>query len=617
MPLAGDSPFAQARIRAADVDVSREADGSIRARSPHALGPYPERLTDRLVAWASDAPDRTFLARRTGAGDWERLTYGDALRRMRRIAQALLDHGASRDRPVLILSGNSLEHALVAFASMYVGVPHAPVAPAYSLAVRDHTTIRRLTDSLDPALIFAADGLRFEAALDSLAAPSRVLVTVTPPQVRRTVSFADLESAVPTRAVDEAHGRVRADTIAKILFTSGSTGDPKGVINTQRMLCANLEQIRSALQFLADRPPVLCDWLPWNHTFGGNHNVGIALYNGGTLYIDDGRPAPGLFEATVRNLRDVATTAFFNVPKGFEMLRPVLESDESFRRHFFSELRLLFYAAAGLRPDVAEAFQRMAIDTLGRPVPWVTGLGATETAPAAMFTGPLVSPAAHIGVPVLGVELKAVPVDGRLEARVRGPNVTPGYWRDDALTCASFDEDGFYRMGDAIAPVDPDDLTKGFRFDGRLKEDFKLSTGTWVRVGALRARLVACLGDLVQDVVLGGHERDDVRALIFPNLPACRALAHASPDRPARDVLADPAVRDAVEARLRQHNADQPGSSTAIRRAALLDIAPSLDAMELTDKGSLNQRAVLRHRAAIVDALYASDAPILLDLGGL
>jgi feruloyl-CoA synthase len=384
--------------------------------------------------------------------------------------------------------------------------------------------------------------------------------------------------------------------VAKILFTSGSTGQPKGVINTQRMLCANQEQIRTVMPLLGDGPPVLCDWLPWNHTFGGNHNVGIVLYNGGTLFIDQGRPVPDMMATTIANLRDVAPTAYFNVPRGFEMLVPVLEADPDFRRHFFSRLGLLFFAAAGLRSEVADRMQALAIETRGAPVPWVTGLGATETAPFALCTGALLSTTTHVGVPAPGLELKAVPVDGRLEARVAGPNVTPGYWRNESQTRDAFDEEGFYRTGDVIAPRDPSDLTQGFVFQGRLTEDFKLSTGTWVRVGWLRARLLAALGEFVQDVVITAPDRPFVGALIFPNVGACRTLAAAE-------------VRRRIVAGLAQFNGLNATNSTTIGRALLLDEPPSIDAMEITDKGSLNQKAVLAHRAALVDALYAAAGP--------
>jgi feruloyl-CoA synthase len=586
------------------VQIEQDADGIIRAHAPETLGPYPTTLTARLDEWADRAPQRTLFAARGPDRRWRHLTYADARARARAIAQALLDRDLSPVRPIVILSGNDLEHALLALAAMYAGIPYAPVAPAYSLMVRDYTALRGIMAVMEPGLIFAADGPRFEAAIRAVVPYTTEVVTTHPAAGLGSTPFSKLEAAVPTNAVDAAQAAVDHETVAKILFTSGSTGDPKGVINTHRMLCANQQQILSSLRTLGDEPPVLCDWLPWNHTFGGNHNFGIALYNGGTLYIDDGRPVPGPMDVTLANLREIATTAYFNVPKGFDMLLPALRADGAFRDHFFSRLQVLFYAAAGLRPEVADSLQELAVATVGRPIPWVTGLGATETGPAAMFTGPLYSTAAHIGAPIPGVHLKAVPVDGRLEARIKGPNVTPGYWRNDTLTRAAFDEEGYYRMGDAIAPVDPSDLGKGFVFQGRINEDFKLSTGTWVRVGALRARLLAIAGDLVHDVVITGHERDDVGALLFPNVAACRALADVRHDVSVADVLADARVRDAIAARLDAYNAAHPGSSTSIHRARLLDSPPSLEMQEITDKGSLNQRAVLAHRADIVDDLY-------------
>lgn len=604
--------FPQPRVTAADVDVQRFDDGTVRARSRHTLPPFPEKLTERLDHWAATTPTRTLFARRNRHNAWQHLTYADARQRARHVAQALIDRGLSAERTVLILSGNSLEHAIVALGAMYAGVPYAPIAPAYSLMVREYTTLQTLVRTMRPGLIFASDGPAFESALAAIATPDIEIVTDTPLATLHTTPLEPLEATPVTSAVDLAHERVSADTIAKVLFTSGSTGRPKGVINTQRMLCANQEQILGSLMSQIDQPPVLCDWLPWNHTFGGNHNVGIALYNGGTLYIDDGRPVPAQIGTTVRNLQDVAPTAYFNVPKGFEMLLPHLRADSELQRHFFSELRLMFVAAAGLRADVADEYQRMAIATLGRPVPWVTGFGATETAPAVLFTGPLLSTTTQVGLPVVGLELKAVPCNGRLEMRVKGPNITPGYWRDEALTRASFDDEGFYRMGDAIAPPDPSDVSQGFTFEGRLSEDFKLSTGTWVRVGALRARVLAIAGDLIQDIVVAGPDRDDVRVLLFPNMSACRTLVHAEKDVSAQDVLLDARVRAAITDRLTRYNTANAASSTAIRCAVLIDTPPSIDAMEITDKGSLNQRAVLQHRASVVTTLYDSDASTVL-----
>ena len=603
-----------ARVLPADIVVGREPDGTIRARSPHPLGPYPVRLTDRLDYWAGATPNRPFLAQRDDRRAWRYVTYAETRTRARRLAQAFIDRGLSAERTIVILSGNGIEHALVALGAMYAGVPYAPAAPAYSLLVRDHATLRRLIAAMSPGLVFADDGPQYASALAGIADGSFEIVTCVPPEAPAATPFAELERTEPTDAVDEARLAVTGDTIAKVLFTSGSTGRPKGVINTQRMLCANQEQLRTVLAFLADAPPVLCDWLPWNHTFGGNHNFGIALYNGGTLYIDEGRPVPGRMDRTIDNLRSVATTAYFNVPRGFEMLLPVLRDDEAFRAHFFSRVQALFFAAAGLRPEIADGLQELAVATVGRPVPWITGLGATESAPFALCTGALLSTTTHVGVPVPGLELKAAPVGDLLEARLRGPNITPGYWRDDALTREAFDEDGFYRMGDAIAPFDPGDplVSRGFMFRGRINEDFKLSTGTWVRVGAVRTRLLACIGDVAQDVVITGHGRDAVGALIFPNALACRALAGAPPDRPFEEVLAHPAVRDAFSTRLQRYNDESPGSSTAVRRATLLDTPPSLEAGEITDKGSLNQRAVLAHRPAVVERLYDPDGDDVL-----
>lgn len=606
--------LADARVLPADIVVTRDADGTIRARSPHPLGPYPERITDRLDYWAGATPHRPFLAQKTADGCWRYLTYADARRRALRLAQAFIDRQLSADRPIVILSGNSIEHALVALGAMYCGVPYAPAAPAYSLLVRDRTTLRRLVGMMTPGLVFADDGAPFAPALADIADGSFEVVTVTPAPSIATTPLSALEATEPTSAVEDARLKVDGDTIAKVLFTSGSTGRPKGVINTQRMLCANQEQLRTVLAFLADAPPVLCDWLPWNHTFGGNHNFGIALYNGGTLYIDDGRPVPGQMERTIENLRSVTTTAYFNVPRGFEMLLPALRADAALRRQFFSRLQALFFAAAGLRPEIADGLQELAVATVGRPIPWITGLGATESAPFALCTGALLSTTTHVGVPVPGLELKAAPVGDLLEARLRGPNITPGYWRDEEATRAAFDEEGYYRMGDAIAPFDPGDplVSRGFMFRGRINEDFKLSTGTWVRVGALRARLLAALGDVAQDVVVAGHGRDRVAVLIFPNALACRALADASADVPMPDVLAHPAVREAFVTRLEAYNAANPGSSTAVSRAVVLDTPPSLDAGEITDKGSLNQRAVLAHRPAVVERLYEAGDDLLL-----
>src|SRR5580658_5705130 len=532
-------------VLGAEAIFDRQADGTIYVRSPRPLGPYPDKLTERLEHWAVHAPDRIFLAQRDSAGAWRRVTYAAALGRVRAIAQALLDRRLNPERPVAILSGNSTEHAFIALASMYAGIPYAPIAPSYSLASAELTTLRYLWQRLEPSLVFAADGAAFEEPLSEVLDSCTELVTVTPPASLRSTSFHEFADASPSAAVDDAHSRVTPDTIAKVLFTSGSTGRPKGVVTTQRMLCSNQEMLRTVLAFLGDEPPVLCDWLPWNHTFGGSHNFGIVLYNGGTLYIDEGKPTPAGFAATLANLREIAPTAYFNVPKGYEMLASVLRADEAFCRHFFSRLQILFYAAAGLRQALWDELQNLAVDACGEEILMMTGLGATETAPFALVTGVEGAASGRVGLPAPGVELKLAPLDNKLEARLRGPNITPGFWRDPQLTSAAFDEEGFYKLGDALVFADPANPLKGFLFDGRLAEDFKLSTGTWVSVGPLRATFLAHFAPLVRDVVLAGADRDEVAALVFPDLDACRKLApDLAPDAAAAVLLADARVRN-------------------------------------------------------------------------
>ena len=605
------------RLGTVDAVARRGASGVVYLTSSQSLGHYPIRLTDCLDRWAREAPDRLFLAERPGvvsafrrtiseADDWRRLTYAEARDHVRAIAQALLCRKLSIDRPILILSGNGIDHALMALAAMYAGIPYAPVAPAYSLQAQEFTALRQVFDRMQPGLVFAADGARFERALrEVLPEGIELVVTQSAPAGMPATPFHALCATTATAGVDEARNRVGPDTIAKVLFTSGSTGRPKGVINTQRMLCSNQEMIRSVLAFLGDAPPVLCDWLPWNHTAGGNHNFGLVLYNGGTLYIDEGRPAPGLFDATVRNLREVPCTAHFEVPRFYEMLMPHLQRDAALRETFFRDLKLIFYAAAGLGQRFWDDLREVALQACGEELLIMTGFGSTETAPFAFTTGPEGAFAGMVGFPAPGLEVKLAPVGEKLEARVRGPNITPGYWRDERLTAAAFDEEGFYCLGDAMRFVIPDDPSSGLVFDGRLAEDFKLSTGTWVSVGPLRARILAAAAGLAQDVVITGHDQGFAGALVFPNLAVCREVAGLPADAPAADVVAHPVVvrrfRDAFHALAHEGT----GSSTFVARALVLDRPPSLDAREITDKGSINQKVVLQQRAALVEELYA------------
>jgi len=597
-------------VARADTAVRRDAGGAFYLRSRHELAPYPERLTERLTYWAELAPDRAFLAQRDASGGWRTLTFAEAHAAARRLGQALLDRRLSADRPLLILSGNGIEHALLALAAMHVGVPYAPLATAYSLQAREYGVLRDIVGHLEPGLVFAAEGAAYERALRAVVPPdTELVVSVSAPQGRSATPFAEIAETPATSAVDDAGARVGLDTLAKVLYTSGSTGRPKGVVNTQRMLCSNQAMLGSVFPFLAEEPPVLCDWLPWNHTAGGNHNFGIALWHGGTFYIDEGRPVPGAFDATLRNLREVSATAHFTVPRTYEMLLPQLRTDRVLRERFFAKLKLFFYAAAGLTQRMFDELQALAVETCGEELLWVTGMGATETAPFALCTGRAGAWSGFVGFPVPGLELKVAPEGGKLEARVRGPNVTPGYWRDAARTQAAYDAEGFYRMGDAVRFVDPNDPAQGLVFDGRLAEDFKLSTGTWVHVGPLRARIVAEGDGFVQDAVIAGHDRGFVAALLFPNLARCRELCPDLDAAPPRAVLDDPRVRLRFREALQAVAAQSTGSSTLVARAALLDAPPSLDTRELTDKGSLNQKAVLESRSAWVAALYAEPPP--------
>jgi len=604
------APLRPVRLGAPDVLVDRRSDGSILMRSPHALPPFSQKLTERLVHWTKTAPERIFLAQRNGQGAWRTLTYAETLAAVRAIATALLERDLSAERPIAILSGNDIEHALIGLAAMHVGIPYAPISVAYSLLSQDFGKLRTIVDILSPGLVFAANGTAFARAIAAAVPPGvEVVVTAGASAERQTTPFTALSAAQPMPAVELAHAKVGPDSIAKILFTSGSTGQPKGVINTQLMLCANQAMIRSGFAFLADEPPVVVDWLPWNHTFGGNHNFGLVLDNGGSLYIDDGKPMPGAIAATVRNLRDIAPTIYFNVPKGFEMLLPHFNAEPALREKFFSRLKVLFYASASLSQHVLDELQQLAVTTTGERIIFLSSLGSTETAPLALACTWECERAGNIGLPAPGVELKLVPREEKLEARLKGANITPGYWRAPALTAEAFDEEGFYKIGDALKFEDVADPARGLLFDGRLAEDFKLATGTWVSVGPLRASFIAHFAPLVRDVVLAGADRDEVTALVFPDADACHKLApDVAPDVPVAVLLADARLRAEFARLLDALLRSSSGTSNQICRAILLAEPPSLDIGEMTDKGSINQRAVLANRAALVEELYA-DAP--------
>ncbi|HTT10448.1 MAG TPA: feruloyl-CoA synthase [Burkholderiaceae bacterium] len=601
-----DGDVANPGFAPARVERIARADGAFVLRSPAPLEPYARCVGDWLVAWATRTPDRTWLAERRGDA-WHRVTYAEGLKTTRCIAAALLSRGLSSKRPLVILSDNSVDHALLAAGAQFAGVPYAPISPAYSLLSSDHAKLRAIFALLEPGLVFADDGARFARALAAVGSGFDFVASRNIPQ--GAVPFDVLAGAAPGPEVDAAAAAVTPDTIAKILFTSGSTGEPKGVINTHRMLSSNQQMIRQCWPFLAHDPPVIVDWLPWNHTFGGNHNFNMVLANGGSLHIDNGKPAPGLIEKTVANLRETAPNIYFNVPRGFDMLLPHLEGDDALARHFFSQLKIVFYAGAALPQSLWERLERKAAQ-LGRRVAMVSSWGSTETAPMVTSVHFPIDRAGVIGIPAPGCELLMLPNGEKMEMRVRGPNVTPGYFKRPDLTAAAFDGEGFYKIGDAGRLADPGDAAAGVVFDGRIAEDFKLASGTWVHVGTLRVHAIASLAPVAQDVVVAGHGRDEVGLLVFANPAGCAGLCPERPkETPLAELIADTRVRAQVARGLRALAAGATGSSMLATRALLLAEPPSIDANEITDKGYINQRAVLARRAAAVTELYGSPAP--------
>ncbi|WP_418120896.1 feruloyl-CoA synthase [Variovorax sp. NFACC29] len=582
------------------------------------LEPYRERMTDRLAYWAERTPDRIFIARRErladgSTGDWLRVNYAQALEEARGIGQALLDRGLSADRPVAILSENGIEHALMALGCLYAGVPYCPVSPPYSLVSQDFEKLRHVFDTLTPGLVFASDAARFAKAIAAVVpAGTEVVLAQGTLEGRPTTAFDALASTPATPAIDAAMRATGPDTITKFLFTSGSTKMPKAVINTHRMWCANQQQLRQSIPALGDEPPVLVDWLPWNHTFGGNHNVGIVLDNGGTLYIDDGKPTPAGMAETLRNLREIAPTIYFNVPTGFEAIAQAMETDAVLRRNLLSRVKMFFYSGAALSQPVWDSLHRTQESEVGERIVMGTGLGMTESGPFALYvTGPDVK-SGDVGLPAPGIELKLIEVDGKTEVRYRGPNITPGYWRAPEATAESFDEEGFFSTGDAVKWIAEDNIHRGLRFDGRIAEDFKLATGTFVSVGPMRAKIIAAGAPYVQDAVLTGINLKEVGALIFPTQKV-RQLAGLSADASMREVLESaPCVQAHFQQVVDTLAAGATGSANRIARLHLMAEPPSIDKGEVTDKGSINQRAVLKHRAALADAMHDGSLPFTL-----
>ena len=591
-----------------EVEVENLGDGGVILRSPQPIGEYPDSQNAWLVAWAEETPDAIFVADRTGPnGEWRRVSYKDFLAQVKSIGQALLNRNLSVDRLVAILSDNAVDNALLLFGAMHVGIPVVPISPAYSLMSQDFGKLKYIIGMVSPGLVYVADGEKFGNALKAIdIGEVEIVVSENSPKTGKSTLFGDLLATEPTTDVDQAYAKVGPDTIAKILFTSGSTGQPKGVINTQRMLCSNQQAMAQCWSFVSEKPPVVVDWLPWNHTFGGNFVLNMTLRNGGTIYVDGGKPAPGIIEQTVANLKDISPTIYNNVPRGFDMLLPYLESDAELRESFFKNLDVIFYAAAALTQTAWERLEALSEKATGQRVMMLSGWGSTETAPDNTIVYWPIKKAGVIGLPIPGTEIKLVPNEDKLEVRVRGPNIMPGYWKQEELTKEVFDEDGFYCIGDAARYEDPLDPRKGIVFDGRVSENFKLSTGTWVSVGNLRTTVVAAADNVIQDAVIAGHDRDEIGILVFPNIVGCRALCpDLEAEAPLDEVIEQPSVRQALVEGLQSHNINNPGSSTRIMRALIMTEPPNIDANEITDKGYMNQRAVLSRRAGMVEILFA------------
>ena len=569
---------------------------------------YGRCVGEWLEYWAKADPNRVFLAQRDAAGDWVRLTFGEARRRVVAIGSWLLGQNLSPERPVVILSDNSIEHALLMFAALHVGVPSCAISSGNSLLSKDFGKLKDNIRLLSPGVIYADPVERFLPALDAIRSLHSGVVVAGggSAQVAGTIPFAELEASCNEAAVMSAFARITPDTIAKFLFTSGSVGTPKAVINTQRMLCSNQKAKELMWPVLAAEAPVLVDWLPWSHTFGANHNLNMVLRWGGTLYIDEGKPTPALLERTVRNLKEIAPTMYFNVPRAYDMLVPLLREDKQLRDNFFSRLKFVFYAGAALPQHLWTSLQELSVEATGRKVLVVSAWGSTETAPTATDCHFEAVRSGVIGVPVPGTALKLVPAAAKMEVRVKGPNVFPGYWRQPEVTAKSFDEEGYYLIGDAVEFVDVVRPTLGLVFDGRVGEDFKLLTGTWVHVGSLRVAGIDALKPVAQDIVVTGHDRDEIGFLIFPNLPECRTLCpNLPPDAPVEQLLSNPAVLSRVRQGMAMLKQQGGGSSTYPARALLLAEPPSVEAGEITDKGYINQRAVLNRRADLVEYLYS------------
>ena len=600
--------FRPLRFGVTRVTLKDGVPGTHYLKADQELQAYPDRLTDRFQHWATNKPNQTLFARRVKLsdgtlGDWRHVTYAQAWVTARNIAQALINRGLNAERPVVILSENSLEHALLALGCMVAGVPFVPTSPPYSLISQDYDKLKHVLRTVTPGMVFASDTRYAKAIAATVSSDMEIVMNEGGIEGQQVTSFEALCQTPATSQVDAAIAATDPDTIVKFLFTSGSTKMPKAVINTQRLWCANQQQMMQSMPVLAEAPLVLVDWLPWNHTFGGNHNFGMVVFHGGTLYIDDGKPTPTLMHETLRNLREIAPTVYFNVPTGFEAIALAMQTDDLLRKTLLSRVQMFFYAGAALAQPIWDSLYESQEREIGERIVMGTGLGMTESGPFGIFvTNPNVS-AGDLGVPTPGLELKLVDMGGKTEVRYRGPNITPGYWRNAEETKGAFDDEGFFCTGDAVKWIDETDVHLGLKFDGRIAEDFKLATGTFVSVGPLRGKIIAAGAPYVQDVVLTGINLKEVGAMVFPT-PAVRALSGLAADAPLADVLSSAPVLAHFQNLINELTKTATGSANRIARMCLLSEPPTIDKGEITDKGSINQRSVLTHRADTVAALH-------------
>jgi feruloyl-CoA synthase len=606
------------RFFSPDVELTRQADGSYLMRSVEPLADYDHRIGAWLDRWALEAPDRAFIIEQTKSEQTKNeqtkngertIRYGEAREAALALAEGLLSYDLGPERPIAILAANSIDYALMILAAVFVGIPFVPIAPAYALQTTDYLKLSHSFRLLTPGMVVVDDGQLYREAIErTLGTTIPIVALRNIPSSSNMISFASLHGDGSRRdAVMAAAARVGRETVAKYLFTSGSTGVPKAVINTHGMLCANAQMKRQVAPILADEPPVMVDWAPWNHTAGGNSNFSIVLHNGGTLYIDPGKPTPALFGESLKLLRRISPTIYFNVPKGFELLIPHLEADRTFCENFFRRIKFLWYAAASMQPSTWNALEQLTVKAVGQRILIVSGLGMTETSPIALFGNLYATGPGVVGIPVAGMDLKLVPHDDSFEACYRGPNITPGYWRDPAATAAAFDKDGFLRSGDLLSFIDPKRPRAGLRFDGRISEDFKLTSGTRVSAGKLRLIALDALRPLASEVVIVGADREDVRMFIFPDWDACAEAAGLDRDATPAQTSSNAVLRTILHERLTELAATGTGSSNRIVAAILVEVPPSGASGELTEKGTVNSRGLQRNRPELLDILFGEE----------